>query len=148
MQLLNPRWDSWLTVPSGLSLSGQKLGRKRRAEPFRLCPVFGAHVGAQVAPQRCPILRMSARIVHQFSTLNHSKRRPTDISNPVQRTFWNPDSRTFYFLVDSEASYYPQGYRPSPMWSTYGNAILADGLPFTSVNGHQIFLPLVIKNSP
>lgn len=44
---------------------------------------------------------------------------------------------------NGEAGYYPQGYRPSPMWSSYGNAYLADGLPFTSVNGHNTFLPMV-----
>lgn len=49
---------------------------------------------------------------------------------------------------NGETAYFPQGYRPSPMWTTYGNAILADGLPFTSVNGHQIFLPLVNNNLP
>jgi murein DD-endopeptidase MepM/ murein hydrolase activator NlpD len=49
---------------------------------------------------------------------------------------------------NGEVPYYPQGYRPSPMWTTYGNAILADGIPFTSVNGHSVFLPLVIKSFP
>jgi murein DD-endopeptidase MepM/ murein hydrolase activator NlpD len=46
---------------------------------------------------------------------------------------------------NGEASYCPQGYRPSPMWTTYGNAYLVDGLPFTSINGWAVFIPLVIK---
>lgn len=47
---------------------------------------------------------------------------------------------------NSESPLFPQGYRPSPMWTTYGNAYLADGLPFTSTNGKVIFLPTVTKN--
>ena len=46
---------------------------------------------------------------------------------------------------NGEAPLSPQGYRPSPMWTTYGNAFLADGLPFTSVNGYPVFLPLIRK---
>ena len=41
--------------------------------------------------------------------------------------------------TNGEAGYFPQGYRPSPMWTTYGNAYLGDGISFTSVNGHQVF---------
>jgi murein DD-endopeptidase MepM/ murein hydrolase activator NlpD len=48
---------------------------------------------------------------------------------------------------NGEAPYYPQGYRPSPMWTTYGNAFLADGLPFTSTNGRALFLPFIINSS-
>ncbi|MCC7129702.1 MAG: hypothetical protein B6D39_12610 [Anaerolineae bacterium UTCFX2] len=47
---------------------------------------------------------------------------------------------------NGEAPYYPQGYRPSPMWTTYGNAYLADGLPFTSVNGWAVFLSVILNN--
>jgi hypothetical protein len=42
------------------SLFGQRLGKSKRAAPFSLCPVFGIRVSAQVALQRCPILRTSA----------------------------------------------------------------------------------------
>jgi len=46
---------------------------------------------------------------------------------------------------NGEPALYPQGYRPSPMWTTYGNAYLADGIPFTSVNGYPVFLPMIRK---
>jgi hypothetical protein len=42
-----------------LSLSTRKQGETKKAEPCRLLPCFWTHVGAQVALQRCPILRMS-----------------------------------------------------------------------------------------
>jgi hypothetical protein len=45
--------------------------KKKRAEAFslksyRLCPGNSRLSGAQVAPQRCPILRSSILIVHNF----------------------------------------------------------------------------------
>ena len=43
-----------------LSLFARKQGETKKAEPCRLLPCFWTHVGAQVALQRCPILRMSA----------------------------------------------------------------------------------------
>jgi len=42
-----------------LSLLARKQGETKKAEPYRLLPCFWTHVGAQVALQRCPILRMS-----------------------------------------------------------------------------------------
>ena len=101
MQLLSPRCRALPTVASGLSLCGPLAGQEKGEGRDSLPALPSAtHVGAQVAPQRCPIFRMSASIVHRFPILNHSQRRPTDIFNPDQGTFWNPDSRTFYFLVD------------------------------------------------
>jgi hypothetical protein len=49
--------------PLSLSLFGQKLGRKQRAERRPLCPVFGSRGGAQVALQRGPILPTSVKSV-------------------------------------------------------------------------------------
>jgi hypothetical protein len=46
--------------PLSLSLSAKNWAESKRAVPFGICPVFGARVGAQVALQRCPILRTTA----------------------------------------------------------------------------------------
>jgi hypothetical protein len=46
--------------PLSLSLSAKDWAECKRAVPFGICPVFGARVGAQVALQRCLILRTSA----------------------------------------------------------------------------------------
>ena len=52
------------------SLFGLKLVRKQSAERSPLCSVFGSRGGAQVALQRCPILRTSVKSVScLFSTL-------------------------------------------------------------------------------
>jgi len=56
-----------------LSLLARKQGETKKAEPCRLLPCFWTHVGAQVALQRCPILRMSAKSVPCLST-NPSRR--------------------------------------------------------------------------
>ena len=48
---------------ASFSLFARKQGETKKAEPCRLLPCFWTHVGAQVALQRCPILRMSARSV-------------------------------------------------------------------------------------
>lgn len=76
----------------------------------------------------------------------------------LHMSFWHldfVDSHYFYLsqcynngqsCPNGEPPYYPQGYRLSPMWSTYGNAVLADGLPYTSINGIPIFLPIVITS--
>jgi len=42
-----------------LSLFARKQGETKKAEPCWLLPCFWTHAGAQVALQRCPILRMS-----------------------------------------------------------------------------------------
>ena len=116
MQLLNPRNEVCPNVRSGLSLfvpsTGQKKAKSRErrtafVQPSALSTVTG--VGAQslsrarrgIAPQRCPILRTREDIVPRLATLRNCQRRSRDIFNPVQRTFWNPDSRTSCFLVDS-----------------------------------------------
>jgi len=107
MQLLSPRSDAYPDVSSGLSLfipsTGQRKAKSRErrtsfAQPSALSTVAG--VGAQVAPQRRPILRTRRNILPRMATLNYSQWRSRDFLNPVQRTFWNPDSRTSYFLVD------------------------------------------------
>jgi hypothetical protein len=46
-----------------LSLFARKQGETKKAEPCWLLPCFWTHVGAQVALQRRPILRMSTRSV-------------------------------------------------------------------------------------
>jgi len=46
---------------------------------------------------------------------------------------------------NGEAPFFPQGYRPSPMRTSYGNTFLVDGLAFTSINGWAIFIPLIIS---
>jgi hypothetical protein len=48
--------------------------------------------------------------------------------------------------ANSESPLYPQGYRPSPMWTTYGNTYLVDGSQYTSANGKTIFLPIIISS--
>jgi hypothetical protein len=110
MQLLNPRNEVCPNVRSGLSLfvpsTGQKKAKSRErrtafVQSSALSTVTG--VGAQVAPQRCPILRTRVDIVPRLATLKNCQRRSRDIFNPVQRTFWNPDAQTFYFPVDTLA---------------------------------------------
>ena len=64
-------------------------------------------VGAQVAPQRCPILRTHETIVPGLATLKYCQRRPKDFLIPFQGTFWIPDSRTSYFPVDTGCEYVP-----------------------------------------
>jgi len=89
-------------MKSGLSLSvpstGHTNAKSREPQSSALSTVVG--VGARVAPQRCPILRTRTDIVPGLATLNNCQRRPTDFFIPFQRTFWNPDLRTFYLLVD------------------------------------------------
>jgi hypothetical protein len=108
MQVLIPRSDVGPNVRSGLSLSVPSTGqiKAKSREPRSLFVQLSAlstvtGVGAQVAPQRCPILRTRKDIVPRLATLKNCQRRAKDNLVPVQRTFWNPDSRTFYFLVDT-----------------------------------------------
>ena len=110
MRALTLRSDVGSNVRSGLSLcvpsTGQKKAKSREprtafVQSSALSTVTG--VGAQVAPQRCPILRTRVAIVPRLATLKNCQRRSRDILFLVQRTFWNPDSRTFYFLVDNSS---------------------------------------------
>ena len=54
-----------------LSLFARKQGETKKAEPCRLLPCFWTHVGAQVALQRCPILRTGAIIIQPGSPLKY-----------------------------------------------------------------------------
>ena len=108
------------TVPLGV---GQHSGKRfTMIERRKFTPEFKAKVvielltGAQVAPQRSLILRIRKDIVPRLATLKNCQRRPKDILNPVQRTFWNPDSRTFYFLVDTARRRYVNR-RPTGLWN-------------------------------
>jgi len=76
--------------PVSLSLFGQKQGRMQRAERSPLCPVFGTCAGAQVALQRCPILRTSIISV------------PCPLCHPCQRGhLYFAQMGTFLLCIDS-----------------------------------------------
>ena len=101
MQTLSPRSDPSLNVSSGLSLWVPSTGQAKSREDIFSALSTVASVGAQVAPQRCPILRTRSNIVPGLATLKNCQRRSRNFFIPVQRTFWIPDSQTFYFLVDN-----------------------------------------------
>jgi hypothetical protein len=65
------------------------------------------HIGARVAPQRCPILRMSNCILSHVSFHDRFERRLRDIFIPDQGTFSIPDLWTFYFTVDKAWQFTP-----------------------------------------
>ena len=75
---------------ASLSPFARKQGETKKAEPCRLLPCFWTHVGAQVALQRCPILRMSVKSVPCLS-ITPSKRGHLYFAK----------KRTFLFGVDT-----------------------------------------------
>jgi hypothetical protein len=84
MRLLIPSFVAFPFVPSGLSLSvpstGQRKPKSREPQSSALSTVTG--VGAQVAPQRCPILRTRTNIILTNATLKYFQRRSMDILIP------------------------------------------------------------------
>jgi len=73
-----------------LSLFARKQGETKKAEPCWLLPCFWTHVGAQVALQRRPILRMS-----DFSV------PPLSITPSQRGHLYFAEKGTFLLCIDS-----------------------------------------------
>lgn len=79
--------------PVSLSLSARKQGEAKKAEPCWLLPCFWTRVGAQVALQRCPILRTSIMSL------------PLPLATPsVRGHFYFAIQGTFLFCIDMIAT--------------------------------------------